>query len=352
MLRGAGILLIMLHNFTHWVPPVTGENEFYFELEHFTSVLEQLSDSPLDIWRILFSYFGHYGVQLFVFLSAFGLTRSLMSQHTSYGGFLMKRLSALYPAVIVAAFLFLIYNSIIAGPTVTFGENFIPLLRQLFLIGNFTGDGFTPIGPWWFLSMICQFYLIFPLLFSATRRFGSKFLLLLGIAAVVTEFTFNESLTSATGVNLNYTVIGHLAEFCLGIWSANSGKMRSPKFWIGLAGGVFILGQFHPLPWLLSGLAFILVAVPALGFVAGGTGRFTRFLAFFGSLSLPLFLINGFLRNPLVWLAQLQVQKGTPHAWLTNILWSLVFLLSCTVFALLAARMERALRHFSGKHLT
>ncbi|MGK0189952.1 MAG: peptidoglycan/LPS O-acetylase OafA/YrhL [Verrucomicrobiales bacterium] len=344
VLRGAGILFIMLHNFTHWVPPVTGENEFHFDPAHFATMLEQLSSSPLDSWRILFSYFGHYGVQLFVFLSAFGLTRSGMTHSPSYGAFMAKRLTALYPAVFIAAVAFLIYNTIFAGPGVTFLDNGVPLLRQIFLIGNFTGDGFTPIGPWWFLSMICQFYLVFPLLLRAMKKFGTPALLIIGGVALLIEFALNARLTAATEVNLNYTVVGHLAEFCLGMWAAYAGKMRAPAAWFALAGGIFIAGQLHPLAWLLSGLAFIVITVPLLRFVATSPARIVRFLAFYGSLSLPLFLMNGFLRNPLVWQAQIQVHNDASHAWLTTFLWSLVFLASCTGFAWIGAHLERRLR--------
>ncbi|MEZ5329062.1 MAG: acyltransferase [Verrucomicrobiales bacterium] len=345
VLRGAGILCIMLHNFTHWVPPVTGENEFHFEAGHFATMLEQLRAMPQDGWRILFSYFGHYGVQVFVFLSAFGLTRSFIAQRPAYGTFVKKRIAALYPAVLIAAVTFLFYNSIFSGPGKTLDE-IIPLLRQILLIGNFTGHGFEPIGPWWFLSMICQFYLVFPLLFRGMEEFGSRFLLFTGGASLLLEFFLNVPVTAATEINLNYTVLGHLPEFSFGMWAASSGKMRAPGVWGGIAVVVFLVGQLHHAAWLCSGLALIVIAVPLLRWISTTNGRLSRLLAFFGGISLPLFLMNGFLRNPLVWLAQLQVERGESHAWLTTFVLSLAFVLSCTAFAWLGNRAERRLRNF------
>ncbi|MDA0812640.1 MAG: acyltransferase family protein [Verrucomicrobia bacterium] len=344
-MRGAGILCIMMHNFTHWVPPVTGENEFHLESRHVAKMLDQLGAMPEDSWRILFSYFGHYGVQVFVFLSAFGLTLSFAKDRPTYWAFLKRRIAALYPAVLVAAVTFLIYSSVFASPSKA-SADVIPLLRQILLAGNFTGHGFEPIGPWWFLSMICQFYLVFPLLFWGMEKFGSRFLLCVGSAALLVELFWNAPLTSATGINLNYTVAGHLAEFSLGMWAAHAGKMKAPVVWIAIAAVVFVAGQLHPVAWLVSSLALIIMAIPLLRWISIGNSRVCRLLAIYGSLALPLFLMNGFLRNPLVWFAQLQVEKGAPHAWLTTFALSLAFLLSCTAFALLGNRAEQALRKF------
>lgn len=344
VLRGAGILLIMLHNFTHWVPPVTGENEFSFEARHFRTMAGQLLDTPADAWRILFSYFGHHGVQLFVFLSAYGLTRSFLLGEPGAVPHLKRRIAAVYPAAIIAAGTFLLYNSAVAGLEQTWGRSLVPLLRQFFLVGVFTGEGFTPIGPWWFLSMIFQFYLVFPLLFRALRRFGTAGLFWMGATALLLEGFCNRPFTAATAVNLNYTVPGHLAEFCFGMWAASRGKMVAPGMWIGAAAGVFAAGQLYDWPWLLSGLAFIILSVPGLRRVARLDNRVARVLAFYGGISLPLFLMNGFLRNPLVWLAQRRAEEGAPLAWLSTVAWSLVFVGSCTLFGVAATRLERMLR--------
>ena len=333
VLRGAGILLIMLHNFTHWVPPVTGENEFSYEPRHVSTAFDQLVGTPLDAWRILFSFFGHYGVQIFVFLSAYGLTRSFMANLPGYSTHLWKRFRALYPTVIFAALLFLVYSSVSTGLRRTFSEDFVPLLQQLFLIGNFTGGGFTPIGPWWFLSMICQFYIVFPLLYRGMKRFGNVFLITVGGSAVLVEIFANAPITSATQINLNYLVIGHLPEFSFGMWAAYDGRMRAPRAWAILAATVFFAGHCHPYAWAVSGLAFTMVAVPLLRRLGEATSRLKTFLTLLGTVSLPLFLVNGFLRSPLVWFAQVAVERGMPLSWLSTFGLSLVFVVWAAFWA-------------------
>ena len=76
LIKGIGILLIIFHNYFHWVSPSPGENEFIFSVASVKKTFSIFSNSPLDSVNVIFSFFGHYGVQLFIFISAYGLTKS------------------------------------------------------------------------------------------------------------------------------------------------------------------------------------------------------------------------------------------------------------------------------------
>ena len=74
-LRGIAILGIFLHNYCHWLGPVVKENEYQY-FQHNVDWLSQCIahvDSLLPCHLI--SFFGHYGVPIFLFLSAYGLER-------------------------------------------------------------------------------------------------------------------------------------------------------------------------------------------------------------------------------------------------------------------------------------
>jgi len=74
-LRGLAIIGIFLHNYCHWLRPVVKENEYqYFQhnADWFWSAL-QGPWNELFFFHVL-SFFGHYGVPVFLFLSAYGLT--------------------------------------------------------------------------------------------------------------------------------------------------------------------------------------------------------------------------------------------------------------------------------------
>ena len=72
-LRGLAIIGIFLHNYCHWLGPIVKENEYQF----FAANVEGLNRALVHVdWNLplhLLSFFGHYGVPLFLFLSAYGL---------------------------------------------------------------------------------------------------------------------------------------------------------------------------------------------------------------------------------------------------------------------------------------
>ena len=74
-LRGLAIIGIFLHNYCHWLRPVVKENEYQY-FQHNVDGLYQVLQGQWDelfFFHIL-SFFGHYGVPVFLFLSAYGLT--------------------------------------------------------------------------------------------------------------------------------------------------------------------------------------------------------------------------------------------------------------------------------------
>ena len=160
-LKGFGILLIAFHNFFHHISPTTGENEFDFVLTRIQNLGNGIVDNPLNIIDLLFSYFGHYGVQIFILISGYGLMRAYGSKTINWRSFMTKRLNKLYPTyifalIILVVFIFFWANRIYPWveylEKITFATNFIP------------GKIFSLNGPWWFYGMIVELYMIFPLL--------------------------------------------------------------------------------------------------------------------------------------------------------------------------------------------
>jgi len=72
-LRGLAIIGIFLHNYCHWLGPIVKENEYQY-FQHNVDWLAQVMVNPnLNLPIHLLSFFGHYGVPVFLFLSAYGL---------------------------------------------------------------------------------------------------------------------------------------------------------------------------------------------------------------------------------------------------------------------------------------
>ena len=70
-LRCIAIICIMIHNYAHKLPGAAQENEFAYHLDNDNNFWNVLFSS--DFLIHFFSYWGHLGVPIFVFLSGYGL---------------------------------------------------------------------------------------------------------------------------------------------------------------------------------------------------------------------------------------------------------------------------------------
>lgn len=71
-LRAIAILSIVIHNYAHKLPGAAVENEFAFNIDNTKFFLDNVLSS--DFFIHIFSFWGHLGVPIFVFLSAYGLS--------------------------------------------------------------------------------------------------------------------------------------------------------------------------------------------------------------------------------------------------------------------------------------
>lgn len=78
ILKALAILAIVFHNFFH-VAIKVHENEFDFRPERFGAFMQAVVHPSLTI-QALFAFYGHYGVQIFMFLSAYGLARDALGR--------------------------------------------------------------------------------------------------------------------------------------------------------------------------------------------------------------------------------------------------------------------------------
>ncbi|MBO4827213.1 MAG: acyltransferase, partial [Prevotella sp.] len=72
-MRGVAILGIVLHNYCHWLGLAVKENEYQFHRNNCEELLNAVLHADWNLPIHLLSFFGHYGVPVFLFLSGFGL---------------------------------------------------------------------------------------------------------------------------------------------------------------------------------------------------------------------------------------------------------------------------------------
>lgn len=306
IIKGIGILMIMLHNFFHIIGPASGENEFLYDPDTLPTLLTYLQASPAKFIRYLFSYFGHYGVQLFIFISAYGLYKAYAEKQLRYFQFLKKRFIKLYPVLVIAVCLkFVLYVYKYKG-LLPFYDVKAGLLKLTLLHNFFPDEALSLSGPWWFFSLIFQFYLIFPLLLRITKKYGSTILLVVAFTFPLLEYMINPALV-ANGLNLNFTVFGHMEVFCLGIFFADKKRIRIPKSVLIFCAAVFVWGNLNGFMWLFTFAAItilLLAAIIAWLPMLEQRKRVYSFISFTGSISLFLFAVHGMLRHPLVVVAE------------------------------------------------
>lgn len=348
ILKGFGILLIVLHNFFHNLTPVIGENEFTFSPEIFRNYYQILRVSPENLFRAIFSYFGHYGVETFIFLSTYGLTRKYNQNPLIISKFLIDRIDKIYLSfllcVAVYIFLGLIKAEFITSEKVLYWDS---LLWKVLLVSNFIpGQALMPVGPWWFMPFIFQVYLLYPWLFKRYQKHGYKFLILVSLTAVLIESQINPFLITRN-LNMNQTVFGHLSVVCLGLFFAAQDRIKIRYLYVWLSLFLFVLGNFNAYAWIVSDIAFTVVALAAsttlFRFLLHHT--FTaRFFIFFGNISFHLFMVNGFLRSPFHDFAE------TCNRWWIDNLAAVASLLFSTLCAYCLSMLDNRIRAvFSSK---
>lgn len=299
--KGIGILLIVLHNYFHWVKPNPGENEFTFSSDRTVNLLAALNEQPLESLNLFFSYFGHYGVQLFVFLSAYGLTRAYGGKRLAWTPFVCRRVARLYPTFVLAV---LAHALLVVTP---WSDSFVWFLKlyalKLSLLSAFYPEmQFAPVGPWWFFSMIFQFYAVYLALDRVAIRYGAKGMLIAGVSGLVITVLGNAYLVPS-GINLYCTVIGHLPVLCLGMWFARRESLEAAPSVVALAAVFFVLGMWFEAFWYLAPVSVTLLLLAGVPSLLGRLRKWKTsccFVRFCGEVSLPLFAIHPIMRAPFV----------------------------------------------------
>lgn len=155
----------------------------------FTIALMHLLDNMSKLPRIisLLSAIGGTGAHVFFLCSGIGLYTSYLKQSTSYAEFLRKRFLKIYiPYIIIILFAFF-------SPWLYYGDNrVIALLSHVFLFKMFSPMYEVSFGdPFWFLSTIFQFYVLFiPMCWIKDKLKNNKLFILIFCGTSVIWWVF------------------------------------------------------------------------------------------------------------------------------------------------------------------
>lgn len=234
---------------------------------------------------------GPEGVGVFILFSGFGLTYSLArhkERRPAWGQWYLRRFAKLFPIYWVAHLVFLI------SPLVSLHD---PVDYRFVL--SFLGDRVYPVDKmffylvpaWWFLGLLLELYVVYPLLFRLMQRLGAaKYLALCIIFTSVTRYLLFGVFEADGNYVQGAFFVGRLWEFAAGMVL---GKLmaeapdRTIEFltsWRGLLGGaaIYVLGSLAYRPDFLysfsdgltaMGLSVILIHLAKLFEKVPGLGR-------------------------------------------------------------------------------
>ncbi len=179
-------------------------------------------------WQI--SGLGFHAVGAFIILSGWTLMQSTMARaetgRVAWGAWYGGRFVRLYPMYWVAHLVYLV-SPFVARLEPVDGRIILSLLGLRFI--DISMNFMYLNAAWWYFSMLIQFYLIFPLLFWAARKFGTWIFLLIACAL---------------GFFVRYLMLDVYPQD--GLWILGGFAIcRLPEFALGMA-----LGMWHTRPVL------------------------------------------------------------------------------------------------------
>ena len=255
-------------------------------------------------WEI--SGLGFHAVGAFIILSGWTLMQSTMARaesgHVHWGKWYGARFVRLYPMYWVAHIVYFA-SPFVAKLEPADGRIILSLLGLRFI--NIEMNFMYLNAAWWYFSMLIQFYLVFPLLFWAARKFGALTFL---VAACVLGFFVRYLFLGPWPQNglwvLGGFAVCRLPEFALGMalgmWHA---KSSSRAEWFLLRGPGLVAGVLlYPVAlWLYdysyvyvdfaTGTCCFLAIVGLAGLISRAAG-FAKLLSVVGAYSYGLYLIH------------------------------------------------------------
>ena len=347
-LRGIAILGIILHNYCHFLGFAVKENEYKFDAARPMQFLDRLLALDSDLFIHFFSFFGHYGVPIFLFVSGYGLVKkyeaplsppkggenrdsSLFTLHSSFIRYhFLKLFRLMIIGYLVFIGVYLLRHT--DGAEVYSWDHVLTQLTMTINFLYFDPDHIIKPGPYWFFGLMLQLYMLYILVIHRWRN--NWLLLALALGSVVLEACFVNSQDWLNYVRYNF--IGGLLPFCMGVWAGRKeplstspegeGNKKPPlgEVWWGLISALFVLfGSMNFWTWLFVPVFVVTGAIATVklmptpnpsqreGSKEGSLklknemktpplGRGIGWVSWFGSISAALFVMHPVMRELII----------------------------------------------------
>ena len=176
-MRGIAILGIMLHNYCHWLKDIVRENEYTWMVAKVDRLWDVLLHPDALLPIHLLSFFGHYGVPVFLFLSGFGLVMKYEGKtdmpQPSHGilRFIRYNYLKLFRILIVGFVAFTMIDVMTYSPHRYHWDEVVGMLGMFANFFEHPSQVIWP-GPYWYFGLTLQVYILYRLLFWKWRHGG------------------------------------------------------------------------------------------------------------------------------------------------------------------------------------
>lgn len=306
-LRGLAIMAIMLHNYCHWLRGIVQENEYQY-IQGNVNALDHVLALPDSLLPVhLLSFFGHYGVPVFLFLSAYGLelkyggndthaAQTVRQRAHSAWSFISYHFAKLWRMMIAGFIIFVTIDNITPG---AFHYNVVRVLTMVGMVNNVLPQPDTQIwpGPYWYFGLMLQLYIVYRILLYR-RHWGWTAALMAACIAVQMGL-------EADGEAMNryrYNFMGGMLPFGAGLLYARFCRhtvMNKTIWWMELVVSAFCIMELsHSVvgwtfaPLFVCSLTIALVKVLPTAWL--------RPLIGLGGLSAALFVIHPTIRKIII----------------------------------------------------
>lgn len=296
-MRGLAIIGIFLHNYCHWLGFAVKENEYTFTMSKASDLMQALAQPDLNLPIHLLSFFGHYGVPVFLFLSAYGLVMkyekrgALSPKQTNVVPFLKHHYVKLFKMMIVGFVAFTMVDAITPG---SHKYHVMDILGQMFMFNNMMPDPDHVIwpGPYWFFGLMMQLYIVYRLLLW--RKGDVYALLLIAVCWAMQAFCDPEGDTLN---RVRYNFMGGVLPFCAGLLYARHGKqlthgVRMTLMVISVVAVFFFSFNFQTWLWVP-----LFVCTASIGIVKLLPKTVNEWIAWVGTISAALFVLHPLTRK-------------------------------------------------------
>lgn len=310
-LRGIAIIFIMLHNYCHWLPIAIPENEFSFDVGKY-----------IQFWHVIrwdtffiqfFSFWGHLGVAVFVFLSGYGLVLKYDNSNINWKSFIIKHYQKLCIPMVFGFIAYYVAIYIINYDNGQDLSSIIPIKRfiaQITLIINFLPNPHRLIepGPYWYFGLTMQLYLIY--LFLVHKR-SISYITVIALCVFIISLYLEPNPKLLISTKYNFT--GWLFPFIYGIMMGR--KNYDPSILqtyatVGITLLLIPLFGYSYYTWLLIPLIVAIFATHIIRFIPQ---RANYIFEAIGRISLYIFVLHPITRELTIQYGQ----NGKPYIGIT-----------------------------------